>query len=130
MGVPRYKQIAATSHATQSLQHKLTRCIRGSGQGVKDGQKVPGQLQALMEVVVYAAQLDRQKSAKGVNSAQQTRDTTTEARIAWSNSTWHVCKYRVNKLHKRYILTSTTNKQLHETLSADRTSSRTAPGKS
>ena len=41
---------------------------------------------------------------KGNNSARQTRDTTTKTWIAYGNSTWHASKYKIYKLHQRYIL--------------------------
>ena len=43
-------------------------------------------------------------STKGNNSVRQTRDTTTKTGIAYSNSTWRASKYKVQKLHQRYIL--------------------------
>ena len=42
------------------------------------------------------------QQTKGSNSAQQTRDTTTETWIVYSNSTSYACKYRVHKLHQGY----------------------------
>ena len=44
---------------------------------------------------------------KGVNSAQETKDTTiTKTWIAYSNSAWHASKYRAHKHHQSYILCS------------------------
>ena len=37
------------------------------------------------------------------NSAQQTRHTTTKTWTTYSNFTWHASKYKVYKLHQRYI---------------------------
>ena len=50
-----------TVSSEQSCNHALTWCTRSSGQGVKDGQQVPGQFQVMVEVVVYAAQLESQQ---------------------------------------------------------------------
>ena len=44
------------------------------------------------------------QQTKEVNSAQQTRDTTTETWLAYGDSTWHASKYRVHKLHQRNFL--------------------------
>ena len=48
----------------------------------------------------------RSPQTKGVESGQQTRDTTTATWIAYSTSTWHARKYREHKPHQRYILGS------------------------
>ena len=44
------------------------------------------------------------QQTKGNNSARQTRDTTTKTWIAYGNSIWPASKYKVNKLHQRFIL--------------------------
>ena len=44
------------------------------------------------------------EQTKGNNSTQRTRDTTTKTWFVNDNSTWHVSKYRVHKLHQGYIL--------------------------
>ena len=44
------------------------------------------------------------QQTKGNNSARQTRNTTTKTWIAYGNSTWRASKYKVYKLHQRYIL--------------------------
>ena len=44
------------------------------------------------------------QQTKENNSARQTRGTTTKTGIAYGNSTWRASKYKVYKLHQRYIL--------------------------
>ena len=46
------------------------------------------------------------QQTEGNNSARPTRGTITKTRIAYDNSTWHARKYKVRKLHRRYILRS------------------------
>ncbi|WP_419642267.1 hypothetical protein, partial [Thiolapillus sp.] len=48
--------------------------------------------------------LRRPFSTNTHTSARQTRDTTTETQIAYSNSTWHASKYKAHKLHQRMYL--------------------------
>ena len=60
-------------------------------------------LQRLLCLSVYTADLFHQQT-NGNNSARQTRDTTTNTWIAYGNSTWRASKYKVYKLHQRYIL--------------------------
>ena len=50
--------------------------------------------------------LEQNQSARGSNSAQQTRDTTTKTWIAYDNSTWHASKHR---LHMNSLKATTSN---------------------
>ena len=75
---------------TRSLSQKRSVCVCVWGEGGRDQNQTV--IQPLFQ------------QRKGSNSAQQTRDTTTKAWIAYVNSTWHVRKYRVHKLHQWYTL--------------------------
>ena len=48
---------------------------------------------------------------QGNNSARQTRDTTTRTWIAHGNSTWRASKYKVQKLHQRYMFKTKQKKE-------------------
>ena len=51
-----------------------------------------------------AASVLTNQQKKGSLNAQQTRDKTTGAWIAFANSTWHAGKHKAHKLHQKYIL--------------------------
>ena len=58
-----------------------------------------------LSVIVWANRLSRGFDKQRELIARQTWNTT-ETWIAYGNSTWHVRKYKVHKLHQRYVLTS------------------------
>ena len=85
-----------TASSEQSCNHALTWCTRSGGQGVNDGQQVPGQFQAMVEVVVYAAQLESQQQLPITLSEARSSSSTAPRKVTNSNSSgcMHYCWFK------------------------------------